>query len=133
MSTKNEKGKSRAEILEKLKEAVVPKSAAKKEEEELDLVLPPDNSLPRVSGRSLLSGELDNTSEKSASQLNKSSDIPAPSVAASLKPTACERGTPSTKRNASPDTKSPGRPDFFHELDLGDLDIDNLDDVCTDW
>lgn len=32
MSTKNEKSKSRAEILEKLKEAVVPKSASKKAE-----------------------------------------------------------------------------------------------------
>lgn len=45
--------------------------------------------------------------------------------------------TPSTKRNASPGAKSPGRPDMMlPELDLGlgDLDIDNLDELldCGD-
>ena len=80
MSTKNQ---TRADILEKLKEAVVPKSATKKKEQDESEVAVPENSQQRGSGRSLLSGELDNTSEKSASQLDKSSEIPAPSVAAS--------------------------------------------------
>jgi|SaaInl33SG_5_DNA_1037386.scaffolds.fasta_scaffold42223_2 hypothetical protein len=45
--------------------------------------------------------------------------------------------TPSTKRNASPGAKSPGRPDLMlqdMDLGLGDLDIDNLDELldCGD-
>lgn len=72
---------SRAEMLEKLKEPVIHKNANKKEEVEESEIILPDNSQPRGSGRSLLSGELDNTSEKSN---EKSSEIPAPSVAASV-------------------------------------------------
>jgi hypothetical protein len=64
LSTKNE---SRAKVLEKLKEAVVPKSASKNVEQDESLLVVPDDSKPRGSERSLLSGELDNTSEKSAS------------------------------------------------------------------
>lgn len=100
-------------MLEKLKEPVVHKSANKQEESEVIL---PDNSQPRGSGRSLLSGELDNTSEKSQ---EKSSEIPAPSVAASVSlkqksPVAAAERTPSTKRNASPSgARSPGRPDYL--------------------
>ena len=117
-------------MLEKLKEPVVHKSANKQEESDVML---PDNSQPRGSGRSLLSGELDNTSEKSQ---DKSSEIPAPSVAASVNlkqksPMGGER-TPSTKRNASPGAKSPGRPDLMlqdMDLGLGDLDINNLDEL----
>ena len=45
--------------------------------------------------------------------------------------------TPSTKRNAFPGAKSPGRPDLMlqdMDLGLGDLDIDNLDELldCGD-
>jgi hypothetical protein len=45
--------------------------------------------------------------------------------------------TPSTKRNASPSAKSPGRPDLMlqdMDLGLGDLDINNLDELldCGD-
>ena len=48
--------------------------------------------------------------------------------------------TPSTKRNASPSGKSPGRPDYllhepnYMDLGLGDLDLDNLDELldCGD-
>jgi hypothetical protein len=42
--------------------------------------------------------------------------------------------TPSTKRNASPGGKSPGRPDLLledMELGLGDLDIDGLDELLN--
>lgn len=89
LSTKNDKGQSRAQILEKLKEGIVSKSAEKKkeqEQEEEDINLP-ETQNQLNSQRSLQSGELDNTSEKSASQskqLDKSSEVPAPSVAASV-------------------------------------------------
>jgi hypothetical protein len=54
-------------------------------------------------------------------------------------PSAAPERTPSTKRNASPGGKSPGRPDMMFQdmgmdLGLGDLDIDNLDELldCGD-
>jgi hypothetical protein len=50
-----------------------------------------------------------------------------------------QQHTPSTKRNASPGGKSPGRPEYlleptYMEVGLGDMDLDNLDELldCGD-